>query len=424
MTFVRITPSGPETHAGGLESLFAELRLARTRLDGTPAEQLLDLLDDYSRRLLEDERTRGIEAIMFLSAWLRRENLAKVVALNLNGNPALLDGFIPVGRGYQAAKPHGLVAMWMAGNVGTLPMFSMVPALIGRNACVVKLASSDPEGMDGLLAVLAEARAGDLRGADVLDAVAVIQFDHEDRGLSESMSRNADVKIIWGGEAAVSGIRALPTSEHCVEIVFGPKYSIGVIDRKLLEGDPAKLEGAIGSFVRDIAVFDQRACSAPQTIFVESNDRCSLREVGESFARHFQKLQPKPFLDPYTTMQIVNARSEWALDPERDVLASADGANWTVCMDREPRLKEAVQSRTIFLTGIGSLREVLPLLSPKVQTVGIAFAEVEDARSFAEAASTAGVARCVRPGLMNAHESPWDGKLLLSQLVRWVTLKP
>jgi hypothetical protein len=58
-----------------------------------------------------------------------------------------------------------------------------------------------------------------------------------------------------------------------------------------------------------------------------------------------------------------------------------------------------------------------------VQTAGLAFGRQEDALKFAEAATQAGVARCVRPGIMNNHESPWDGKLLISQLVRWVVLK-
>ena len=122
-------------------------------------------------------------------------------------------------------------------------------------------------------------------------------------------------------------------------------------------------------------------------------------------------------------MRIASVRAEWAMDPARDVLASPGGANWTVCMDREVSLKEAVQSRTVFLTEVPSWRDVLPLLSPKVQTVGMAFAEREDAVAFAEAATAAGVARCVRPGLMNNYESPWDGKLLLNQLRPWVILK-
>jgi hypothetical protein len=149
-----------------------------------------------------------------------------------------------------------------------------------------------------------------------------------------------------------------------------------------------------------------------------------LRAVGELFARQLAKLPPKPGLDPYTTMQIVNVRAQWAMDENKDLFASTDGANWTVCLDHDATLKEAVQSRTIFLTEIPSWRQILPLLSPKVQTVGMAFGDAEVARVFAEAAAQAGVARCVRPGIMNNYESPWDGKLLLGQLVRWVVYKP
>jgi hypothetical protein len=424
VTLTRITSHGMRLEPGGIEPLLDALLRTREALRAVPVRQLIDLFDDYAARLLKDERTRRIEAVMFLAAWLRRENLMKLLELNLNGNIDQLDHFVPYGRGYLAAKPHGLVATWMAGNVGTLPMFSLVPALLTKNVCVLKLASVDPEGMDRLLGVLGDAEAGGLRGHELLESVAVVSFDHTDRQQSEAMSRRADVKILWGGASAISGIRALPTQEHCVEIIFGPKYSIGVIDRKLVEGDAAKLEDAVGAFVRDMATFDQRACSAPQTIFVERSARLSLRALGEIFARHFAKLPPKPGLDAYTTMQILNARAEWALDDARDVINSRDGANWTVCMDESAYLKDAVQSRTLFLTQLGSLDEVIPLLSQKVQTVGVAFAEPSDAQRFAEAATAAGVARCVRPGLMNAHESPWDGKLLISQLVRWVSSKP
>jgi hypothetical protein len=92
-------------------------------------------------------------------------------------------------------------------------------------------------------------------------------------------------------------------------------------------------------------------------------------------------------------------------------------------MDRQPTLKEAIQSRTVFLTEVDSWREILPLLTPKVQSVGIAFGDPADAEDFAGEATLRGVARCVRPGLMNGFESPWDGKLLVSEVVRWVSLK-
>lgn len=423
MSIDRITPAGVEPAGDRLTPLVESLRSKRSWLAGVPVDRLLALFDALGRRLLADPRTARLEGAAFLAAWLSRRNLQPMLELNLNGNPAYLDGFIAQGRNYLAAKPHGLVSMWLAGNVATLPMFSLVPALLAKNVCLLKLAMPDPNGMDRLLAVLAETEVEGLRGRDLLDAVAVVWFDYRNRELNDEMSLAADAKIVWGGAQAIRAISLLPRREHCIELVFGPKYSIGLIGQKPLEDD-AQLDAAVAAFVRDVAAFDQRACSAPQTIFIEHSDRRSLRDVGELFARHLSRLPPKPDLDAYTTSQILAVRALWALDETKDVIASDDGANWTVCMDRDASLKEAVQSRTVFLTEVGSWREIIPLLSPKVQTIGLALGDLDASLALGDAATEAGVARCVRPGIMNNHESPWDGKLIVGQLVRWVTLKP
>ncbi len=424
MSVLHVTPQGVAPAGGGLTPLIEAIQGRRDWLGHIPVATLLALLEDFSGRLLRDDRTRSLEGTMFLSAWLRRGNLQKLLALNLCGNPGYLDGFLPLEQSLLAAKPQGLVAMWMAGNVPTLPMFSLVPALLAKNVCLVKLATADAGGMDCLLSVLAESEAEGFRGAELLEAAAIVWFDYRQQPLNEQMSLAADARVVWGGHEAILAITALPHQEHCVDVVFGPKYSIGLLGRKRLEAGGEALEAALAGFVRDVAVFDQRACSAPQTIFFERNSRYSLAEVGDLFARHLAKLPPKAGLDAYTTARIATVRAEWAMDESRDVSASGGEANWTVCMDRQVSLKEAVQSRTIFLTEVAAWQDILPLLGPKIQTVGIAFAERQDALDFATAATAAGVARCVRPGLMNNYESPWDGKLLLNQLVRWVILKP
>jgi len=226
-----------------LESLQRE----RGKIASLSSEQLLALFDDYARRLPRDPRTARLEGAMFLSAWLGRRNLEQILELNLNGNLAFLDGFVSQGKNYLAAKPQGLVAAWMPGNVGTLPMFSLVSALLTKNVCLMKLALPDPDGMDKLLAVLAESEAEGLRGDDLLEAVAVVWYDYHNHAMNKQMSLAADVKIVWGGAEAVRAISLLPRMEHCVEIVFGPKYSIGLIGKKLLDDDTGL--GCCGRFI-------------------------------------------------------------------------------------------------------------------------------------------------------------------------------
>ncbi len=426
MRILRVSTEGLKPYGDSLTPLCAELRAAQRILVDAPTTELLELFDQLGQKLLAHPAARQIEGLSFLCSWLRRSNLERVVALNLNGDPQLLDGFVPLdkeGKDLLTAAPCGLVAAWLAGNVPTLPMFTLVPALLAKNVCLLKLAQPEAEPVTTMVQAIAEAGAGTSETIDLLSAFALVWFDYQNDDLNREMSLAADAKVLWGGSEAVRALSGLPKQEHCHEIVFGPKYSVGFIDRQCLE-NTAALNKSITAFVRDIAVFDQRACSSPQTIFIERNGAVSLRDVGALFAAQLNKLPPKPELDAFTTMQIINARADWALREDRDVIASTDGANWTVCLDRELRLKPAVQSRTVFLTEVDAWQDIIPLLNPKVQTVGIAFVEPSAAQQFARAAALQGVARCVRPGLMNLHESPWDGKLLIHQLVRWVSLKP
>jgi hypothetical protein len=408
-------------------AMASELRGEIARLRGQapgsaarPVAGILATLDRYALALLTSDSTRQLEGVAFLSAWCKRGNLDKMLTLAL-GESARLDDFQPFGRDFIAARPRGLVSMWMAGNVPTLPLFSIVPGLLTKNVLLVKLADDNLDGMQALLRVLSE-QPGEPSGAELCEGLSVVAFDHRQHTLAEEMSIAADTKVVWGGSEAVRAVRGLAQRPHCTNVAFGPKYSIGAISRDRLEaGD---LPPLIAAFVRDIVAFDQRACSSPQTIFVERSPTVSLADVGRAFAEAFAQLPPKPESDAFTTVQILNARAAWSLDPTRDVIASQDGANWTVCMDGELALKEAVQSRTLFLTEVDDLDRVTPLLHSGVQTVGIAFSDVDRARRFSSRACDAGAVRCVRPGLMNVHESPWDGRMLAADLVRWVTFKP
>lgn len=405
-----------------LTPIIGQLRGEQARLREYRIEALLDYFDAFGQNLLQDVRTQSLEGIMFLSSWLRRRHLENTLRLSLGREIQHLDGFVKYGSNYLSAKPHGLVSMWMAGNVDTLPPFSFVPALLAKNVSLVKLATPQAGAMGVILDVLESTHGGGIQGRDLVKALAVVWFDYQDQEINRQMSWAADAKVMWGGEAAIKGIGALPKREHCIEIVHGPKYSIGLISRGHLEG-ARNVDDTVQSFVRDIAAFDQRACSSPQMIFCEKNGRFDLRDIAEKFAAAFRKLPPKRGLDAYTTIRILNIRADYAMREGCDVIASQDGANWTVCMDRDSSLKEAVQSRTVFLTEIESWRDVIRHLNPKIQTVGVAFDDIPEAIAFADAATGAGVARCVKPGLMNVFDYPWDGHFMMHDLVRWVSLK-
>ncbi|MBZ0253737.1 MAG: hypothetical protein K8I02_10400, partial [Candidatus Methylomirabilis sp.] len=150
MRGIRFHADGAREPLESLAGVLAALAARRAEMAARPVGDILDLLADFSGRLLRDPATKGLEGAMFLSAWLRRPNLEKMLALNLGDRVEALDGFVAQGRDYLAARPRGLVVMWMAGNVPTLPAFSFVPALLAKNVALVKLADPEPAGMDAI----------------------------------------------------------------------------------------------------------------------------------------------------------------------------------------------------------------------------------------------------------------------------------
>ena len=112
MNVLRITPQGAEPAGDRLAPIVEGLNGQRAWLANVPLSALLALWDDFSARLLRDPRTRPLEGVMFLSAWLRRANLQKTAATEHLRQPRLSRRFPARGQsppGGQAAGAGGHV---------------------------------------------------------------------------------------------------------------------------------------------------------------------------------------------------------------------------------------------------------------------------------------------------------------------------
>jgi hypothetical protein len=175
----------------------------------------------------------------------------------------------------------------------------------------------------------------------------------------------------------------------------------------------------------DIIVFDQSACSSPQVLFFEKNNKYNIKQIADLIKKEFNttaKRYPKNNQDYDTAARIINARGEYLLDENKDIVL-AKALDWTVLINRDICLEGPIQSRTIFIKEINSINDIVPLITKKIQTVGIAIKDLEKTKVFCSRVTYRGVARCVKFGSMNNYESPWDGMLALSRLVRFVKIK-
>jgi len=351
--------------------------------------------------------------------------MEKQVILNL-GDKKYLDNFLEVEEGkFMKAQGRGIVCHWMAGNVPTLGIYSVIESLLCKNANILRVPEKSVTIVYELLRLLEditiEYQGQTYSSKVLLRNIVLIYFSSENHNLNSKMSLTADARVIWGGKEAVDSISLLPKKTTCKDLMFGPKYSFAVFHKSAIES--LDFERYLEKLVMDIITFDQKACSSPQVIFVEKTN-LFINEIGKSLSKAFEKVlkRYKNFsLEEAISAKIINKRGEYLLSLDKMIYKSK-GLEYTILINNEICLEEPVFGRTIFLKEVDNILEVIPLVTNKVQTIGLASEDLEKTIEFAEKVTSKGVNRVTSFGAMNFYDSPWDGSLIISELVRWCSL--
>lgn len=398
----------------------------REALAALPVDAIIQILDELGKRVLRNTEIYTLPGVSFISLWLRRENLEKLCEINY-ADRHYLDGFRTNDLNLlMMAQPRGIVCQWIAANMPTLGFFSMVLAILSKNASLVKM----PEEHIPLIAALLrelETIAVDhdgmtCHGRTVLGSIVIVSFEGKNAADSEKFSLVSDCRVIYGGSEAVRAISRLPCRDHCETIIFGPKYSFAIFDREYIES--AALDRALDLFARDVSVFNQMACSSPHVLFLEKSS-ISLESFVDRLRCSFENLPPalknQP-VSPGMASRIINIRALYRLSKGKNCSAPQD-LGWTVLTDGNISLEEPIQGKCIFVKEVDSVDQVIPLITHKIQAVSIGIPDPEKREKFAREATYRGVDRVVIPGAIHDFTLPWDGIMTLNRLVRWVILK-
>ncbi|MBI5240270.1 MAG: hypothetical protein HY926_07335 [Elusimicrobia bacterium] len=325
------------------------------------------------------------------------------------------------GLGAKRWEPLGTVLHVLAGNVFVGAAGSLVEGLLTRNVNILKMSSSE----GAFLPLLIESLRESDEDGFISRSLAVVQFSQKQTDVIAEFKREADGIVVWGGESAVRGWRdGLPARSRL--IVFGPKLSVAVATRRgLAERTPEDLARRLA---REMSIWDQNACTAPQACYVE----------GEAQARRLLEALPKALdqtgrdmpaggvdADAAVEIQKLRGVAEVAeVRGEGALRASARRLDWTVILDRDLTLSPSPLHRTLRLVPFKRLPDVLEQLASLrgyIQTVGLAAGEAEG-EALADRFSDAGALRVLELGHMAEGEidDPHDGAQDLPQFMRLV----
>ncbi|MBI5629953.1 MAG: hypothetical protein HY921_03600 [Elusimicrobia bacterium] len=321
-------------------------------------------------------------------------------------------------------RPLGVLLHVLAGNVFVGAAGSLVEGLITRNVNVLKMSSSETAFLPELVESLVEC---DEEGF-LSKALAVVQYSSAQADVIAEFKRSVDGIVVWGGEEAVRGYRdGLPARTKL--ILYGPKLSAAVCTSRGLEAD---LEGAARKLAREMSIWDQNACTAPQACYVQG--LTGARKLAEALPRALEeeaKILPPGGLELNQAAEIRKIRGVAEIAEARGeglLKESPQGLDWTVVLDQDQALDPSPLHRTLRIIVFRGLPEVLDRLAELrgyVQTVGLACAEDESAE-LCRALEDVGVLRMLPLGEMSQGEveDPHDGSRALPQFMRLVIRRP
>lgn len=364
----------------------------------------LDFLEALSAALRSGHGGRG--ELAALGFWCRRSHLEALAHRHESPLPRL-------GR--------GLLFHVAPSNVPAMFAYTFAIGLLAGNANIVRLSTRRGEIEARLCTILGQV-LDQPRFAPVKARSAFLSYDRDD-SLTAGYLARCDGRVIWGGDATVEAVGHLPMPPHAVTVSFPDRCSMALLSRRALSAlDSSGLAALAHRFYNDTYLMDQNACSSPQLVVWLADGGTPLvrrrwwealaAEAGERYsmgpfqaARKYERFCVSAMTGPDMTLERYGGNLVYVAQ-----LAVPPAAP----MERKGGFG------LFFEAEIKGLEGLLPLLSPKVQTLTCGGVDPGETAAFLVARHARGVDRVVPVGQAMEMDTIWDGKDLIAALSRIV----
>lgn len=252
-------------------------------------------LSDVSARLRADPAAQGFPDLQTFAFWCRSANLQGLSTKHGDGRSRL---------------GLGLLYHITPANVPVNFAYSFAFGLLAGNANIVRAPSRDIPQIDLFARVVAEVLGSH---PTIKGMTAFVRHPHDDK-ITGLLSARCNGRIVWGGDATVRAIRAIPRPERSIEIAFPDRYSFCIIDADAVVAlAPEALARLADGFYNDTYLMDQDACSSPHLVIwlgsaasKQAGKEKFWQAVRERVAARY-RLEEEPAVEKYTRLLLAAA---------------------------------------------------------------------------------------------------------------------
>ena len=368
---------------------------------------VVEFANDFSKAILRNLIINRNPAFVALAYWLRRSNINRIISENesyTNNNNIHL-------------SPLGVVLHICPSNVDTMFIYSLFISLLTGNKNIVRLStrSQDPS-LTELFKIFTELLL--LDKYNILSGYITIFTYERNSVINEELSKEADGRIIWGGDTTVKTFKSIVVNPRSKDIVFSDRTSLALINTSKYNQLNSKDRKQIAKlFFNDAYTFDQKGCSSPQIIITIGSLEDKI-QFEKSFYVDIEQLVSKNYIyDPSSLASL--KMNQLALDAIDDNISSYYGPNKNLVFATKSsnNLTETCGGGYFYLVNITDLNELNNYTHKKVQTISYYGISEEDKVKILKISSGRGVERLVPIGEALTFDYIWDGYNLIEELI-------
>lgn len=376
----------------------------------TFSSEMADFLIELSGVLLNDEKTRQFPDVATFAFYCRSANISYLKRTYIK------DAEIRLGR--------GIVFHITPGNVPVNFAYSLFAGLIMGNINIVKVPSKSFQQVDIIVEAIKKVIKQKKFESIFSKRLYVVRYSRDSQATSY-FSKICDVRVIWGGDQTIDDVRRNPIPPKSTEITFSDRYSISVISAAEYLKSDNKLKIAQG-FYNDTYLFDQNACTSPQTIYWLGNE-IEIESAQNIFWDTMENiLQEKKFqLDPILSVdKLTTFYSQAVLYDDISKKGNSSNEIWRVnnkTINKDIELHKC-SSGYFNEINISTLDEIAPVVNRKYQTVAYFGVDTEELKIWIKKCKLIGIDRVVPIGRTMDFSLIWDGYDLVSYLSRQIQI--
>lgn len=263
-------------------------------------KRAVDFVARFSQRLLMHPNVRRYPEIAALGHWFRHARMRDLA----KNYPSETDDAAIFGR--------GLAFHLAPANVDSVFMYSWLISLLAGNANIVRVSQKISPQLTFLIEVLTNTLQEEV-GKAVQGRIVIMTYPHDER-ITRAISLQCMVRVVWGGDATVATIRAVPLRPTATEICFPDRFSLAAIKAEsLVTASDDTLKKLAANFYNDAFWFGQQACSSPRLVsWIGDMAECAVAQARFWEVVRQEVKRRDPVETPASSMARLSAAFEYA----------------------------------------------------------------------------------------------------------------